>query len=65
MATLWRKISTILRENGWEQVREGKGSHQIWANPGKSNQKICVPANLKSRHTANNILKQAGLPKSL
>lgn len=64
MANFWRRISRILRENGWERIREGKGSHQIWANPAKTNHHICVPRNLKSRHTANNILKQAGMSKT-
>ncbi|MCY3689333.1 MAG: type II toxin-antitoxin system HicA family toxin [Gammaproteobacteria bacterium] len=63
MANFWRRISRILIENGWVIIREGKGSHQIWGNPEKPNH-ISVPSNLKSRHTANNILKQAGIPKS-
>jgi predicted RNA binding protein YcfA (HicA-like mRNA interferase family) len=42
--------------------RRGKGDHDIWiAEQGK---RIVVPAQVKSRHTANGILKDAGLPKA-
>jgi hypothetical protein len=40
----------------------GKGDHEIWLCP-KSRRPIVVDNRIKSRHTANGILKQAGLPK--
>jgi hypothetical protein len=43
-------------------LRYGKGDHDMWHNP-VTGQKVTVPVNLKSRHTANDILKDAGLPK--
>jgi len=46
-----------------EPVRRGKGSHSIWYSPA-SRRNFSVPAKVKSRHTANGILKQAGLPKA-
>lgn len=45
-------------------VRAGKGSHEIWFSP-LTKQHFPVPTHIKSRHTANAILKQAGLPKGL
>lgn len=44
-------------------IRQGKGSHEIWSSPitGKT---FSVPRNTMNVHTANGILKQAGLPKA-
>ena len=63
MAGIYRPVSRILIDNGWEKTREGKGSHEIWAHPDNPGLEISVPGNLKDHHTANSILKQAGLPK--
>jgi predicted RNA binding protein YcfA (HicA-like mRNA interferase family) len=61
MATdLYRRVITILRENGCSKVREGKGSHEIWYSPAAT-RNVSVPVTIKSRHTCNAILKQAGL----
>jgi predicted RNA binding protein YcfA (HicA-like mRNA interferase family) len=43
-------------------LRSGKGSHEIWVNP-STGRHVTVPRTTKSRHTANDVLKQAGLPK--
>jgi len=44
-------------------VRQGKGSHEVWRSPiTKTN--FAVPVGIPSRHTANAILRQAGLPKA-
>lgn len=40
----------------------GKGDHQIWFSLITS-RRITVDSKIKSRHTANAVLKQAGLPK--
>lgn len=40
-------------------LRPGKGSHEIWRS--KGGQRTTVPHSLKSRHTANNILSEAGI----
>ena len=40
----------------------GKGSHEKWIVP-QSRRVVIVPRS-KSRHTANEVLKQAGLPKA-
>jgi len=41
--------------------RHGKGDHDIWIS--QQGKRIVVPVQIKSRHTANGILKDAGLPK--
>lgn len=51
-----------LRGAGCHPTRQGKGSHEIWLNP-KTGLSFSVPVTVKSRHTANEILKQAGLPR--
>ncbi|MDQ2084372.1 hypothetical protein RA307_29645 [Xanthobacteraceae bacterium Astr-EGSB] len=36
---------------------------EIWKNP-VSGRQVSVPRSTRSRHTANEVLKQAGLPKA-
>ena len=62
MADFYRELVSMLRANGFERLRAGKGSHEIWHNP-TSRRHVTVPRSTKSRHTANDVLKQAGLPK--
>jgi predicted RNA binding protein YcfA (HicA-like mRNA interferase family) len=58
-ADLARKLSS----HGWAKMKSGgKGSHEKWRN--KHDGKIVVVPRSKSRHTANEVLKQAGLPKA-
>lgn len=57
-----RELIRLLEEAGCRYVRPGKGSHQIWYSP-KTKRNFPVPAGIKSRHTANGVLKDAGLPK--
>lgn len=40
----------------------GKGDHDIWRSP-RSGTTFPVDHKILSRHTANGVLKQAGLPK--
>ena len=42
--------------------RQGKGDHEIWFSP-ITGIRFVVDNSIKSRHTANAALKQAGLPK--
>ena len=58
-----RPLRDLLRAAGCTLVRQGKGSHEIWYSP-VSNQNVSVPRSTKSRHTANDVLKKAGLPKA-
>ena len=63
MAELYRELVQIHRAHGCYLVRAGKGSHEIWYSPA-SNRNVTVPRSTKSRHTANDVLKQAGLDKA-
>jgi predicted RNA binding protein YcfA (HicA-like mRNA interferase family) len=55
-------LARILTSAGWSKTSGGKGSHEKWVHPA-SGRVIVVPRS-KSRHTANEVLKQAGLPKA-
>ena len=63
MAGVTPDVVRILKEGKCYKVRQGKGDHEIWYSP-LSGKSFPVDANIKSRHTANEVLKQAGLPKS-
>ena len=43
--------------------RHGKGDHEIWYSP-ITERRFVVDNAIKSRHTANAVLKQAGLVKA-
>jgi len=62
-ASYTRRVKTLLRAAGCRFDRHGAGDHEIWLCP-KSRRPIVVDNNIKSRHTANAVLKQAGLPKA-
>jgi hypothetical protein len=51
------------RAAGCTLVRQGKGSHEVWYSP-ITKPNFPVPIGIPSRHTANAILRQAGLPKA-
>jgi predicted RNA binding protein YcfA (HicA-like mRNA interferase family) len=53
----------LLAKVGWQLLRQGKGDHEIWCDP-RTGRKVTVDSSMKSRHTANAILKFAGLPKA-
>jgi hypothetical protein len=57
-----RPLRDLLRTAGCVMVRQGKGGHEIWRSP-ITRQSFAVPVGIPSRHTANAILRQAGLPK--
>lgn len=56
------KLKQVLREAGCTFERPGKGDHEIWFSP-ITGIRFVVDRTIKSRHTANAVLKQAGLPK--
>ena len=58
---LYKKVLAVLGENGFWFLRHGKG-HDIWTN---GFLKVSVPVNLRSRHTANGILKDARTGRKL
>ena len=60
MTDYYRDVTNKLREENWIKHREAKGSHEMWKNM-DTNEQVSVPRKLKSRHTANGILKSAGI----
>ena len=62
MADYTPKLKQVLREAGCAFERPGKGDHEIWFSP-ITGIRFVVDRTIKSRHTANAVLKQAGLPK--
>ena len=63
MADFTPDLLKLLRENGCNFVRHGKGDHDIWWSP-ITRRNFVVDGKIKSRHTANAVLKQAGLEKN-
>jgi predicted RNA binding protein YcfA (HicA-like mRNA interferase family) len=62
MADFSPELQKILREYGCTFVRAGKGDHAIWFSP-ITNRRFVVDGKILSRHTANAVLKQAGIQK--
>lgn len=60
MAEYEKKVRDVLSENGCTFVRHGKGDHDIWYSP-ITNVYVTVDGKIKSRHTANAIMKQSGI----
>ncbi len=58
-----RPLRELLRAAGCTMVRQGRGSHEIWQSP-ITKRSFAVLVGIPSRHTANAILRQAGLPKA-
>jgi hypothetical protein len=56
------RLKDILIQNKCWFVRQGRGDHEVWESP-ISGKRFPVDNDIKSRHTANGVLKQAGLPK--
>ena len=63
MGDYGRAVRKKLRKGGCWLVRQGKGDHEIWRSP-ITNRPLTVDHKIKSRHTANEILKRAGLEKA-
>jgi len=63
MGEIGPELKRLLRSNGFEILRQGKGDHEIWVNRA-TGVSVTVDAGTKSRHLANAILKKAGLPKA-
>ena len=61
VADLSPEIAVKLRAAGWFKAHGGKGSHEKWRHD--DGRTVIVPRT-DSRHTANAVMKQAGLPKA-
>lgn len=57
-----KKLKKLLSKAGCEFHQHGKGDHETWRNP--AGKFFTVDHDIKSRHTANETLKQAGLDKA-
>lgn len=57
-----RDVRQYLKDNNCHLVRQGKGDHEIWYSP-VTKRNFTVDGTIKSRHTANEVLKQAGIGK--
>lgn len=60
MAEYEKKVREVLKQNGCYLKRHGKGDHDIWYSPITS-RPLTVDSKIKSRHTANEILKRGGI----
>ncbi len=60
MADFEVEVCRILLEHGCFIVRRGKGDHSIWESP-INGHRFVVDGKIKSRHSANAIMKQAGV----
>ena len=60
MAEYEKKVREILKQNGCYFVRHGKGDHDIWYSP-ITQRHVTVDGKIKSRFTANAVLKQSGI----
>jgi len=61
-ASFTPELKRVLARHGCRFDRQGKGDHEIWYSP-ITNQRFVVDQHIKSRHTANAVLKQAGIAK--
>ncbi|RFC64154.1 type II toxin-antitoxin system HicA family toxin [Fulvimarina endophytica] len=60
----YAEVSRLLREAGYRYETNAKGSHEKWRDE-ETRRLVLVPRNLKSRHTANAILRSAGIDLKL
>jgi hypothetical protein len=60
MAEYEKAVRNVLKENGCVFLRRGKGDHDIWYSA-ISNKSVPVDGKIKSRHMANQILKECGI----
>jgi hypothetical protein len=60
MAEYEKKVREKLSEYGCSFKRHGKGDHDMWYSPITRNS-FPVDGEIKSRHMANVIMKQAGI----
>ena len=58
------EVRRLLVKAGWRFERRGKGDHERWTNAA-TGAHVTVDGKIRSRHTANGILKEAGIGKKL
>jgi hypothetical protein len=60
MAAYERQVRKELAQHGCTLLRHGKGDHDIWYSP-ITELPVTVDGEINSRHTANGIMKRAGI----
>ena len=60
MAEYEKKVREQLHEHGCRFERRGKGDHDLWYSP-INGHKFPVDSEIRSRHMANKIMKEAGI----
>ena len=60
MAEYEKKVREVLKLHGCSFLRRGKGDHDIWYSP-INGASVAVDSKIKSRFTANAVLKEAGI----
>jgi hypothetical protein len=58
----YAQIIEALKAAGCAYKRQGKGDHEIWYSP-RTGKTFPVDRGTRSRHTANAVMKQAGIDK--
>ena len=58
----YKDITAALKQSGFVYLKNAKGSHEWWFNE-DLDRKVLVPKNAYSRHTANGIMKDAGIKR--
>jgi predicted RNA binding protein YcfA (HicA-like mRNA interferase family) len=60
MAEYEKKVREVLKQHGFAFHHHGRGDHDVWFKV-SSNIKVTVDGKIKSRHMANQIMKEAGI----
>lgn len=58
MKGFYNQVTAMLKQHGFFLSRQAKGSHEMWSD---GRIQVTVSVTCQSRHTANAIMKQAGL----
>jgi len=58
-----KAVQKTLCDAGCKFLRQGRGDHEVWNSP-HARKPFTVPVTVASRHTANKVPKDAGLPKA-
>jgi predicted RNA binding protein YcfA (HicA-like mRNA interferase family) len=60
MAEYEKKVREVLKQHGFVFHHHGRGDHDVWFKA-SANIKVTVDGKIKSRHMANQIMKEAGI----
>jgi len=60
MAEYEKKVREVLKQHGFLFHHHGRGDHDVWFKV-SDNIKVTVDGKIKSRHMANQIMKEAGI----